>query len=1326
MDVSRVSSIRSARTGLRSTYAMAATSASPVSSARVEALLLFVSLYPCSCVHREDGDASTMPVKLHFPDELPITSRIGEIVNRMREHRVLIVAGETGSGKTTQLPKACLAAGWGRRGMIAHTQPRRLAARTVATRIAAEMGVEVGAEVGYAVRFSERTSPATVVKVMTDGLLLNDIQRDRRLKRYECVIVDEAHERSLNVDFLLGYLRGLLDRRDDLKVVVTSATIDVEAFAKHFGGAPVVEVSGRGYPVETFYRPTDDVERGVVDALREIGSSGRRARDGTSPSPTGCSDDDMLPVARARDVLVFQSGEREIFETTQQLRREFEDRFEIMPLYARLPEREQQRVFQPGRRQRVVLATNVAETSITVPNIGYVIDPGFARISRYSYRAKLQQLPIEPISQASARQRAGRCGRIAPGVCYRLCSEDDFDSRPAYTDPEITRTNLAAVVLSMRAFRLGDIESFPFIDPPNPRAVRDAIGLLHELQALEGDRLTELGRAMARLPVDPRLARMLVEGHRRGSLAEVLVIVSALAAQDPRLRPLDRREAADQAHAGFADKASDFLAYVNLWRWLEQTRQENTRAAFNRLLQRRFLSPSRIREWRSLHRQLVLACRGLGLRVNDKPAKHAAIHRALLTGSLGFVGVKSEPAEHADRSAKRRRDQYEGSRGLRFSLFPGSALGSSRPKWVVAAEISTTGRTYARCVAEITPGWIEHAAEHLVKRNYTAPRWDRQRGEAMVREQVTLYGLVVVGQRPKRAVEVDREAARKIFVRAALVEDDERLQAPFIDHNRVLIEHLEELGAKGRRPGLMVSESKRLRFYLDRLPDDVCSITDFEAFVRRARAAELAALHMTEADLLGDSTASVDERDFPTLIRFGDTDIPIAYKFAPGEPDDGVSLRVDSRALMDVDRDALDWLVPGFFEEKCLALGKGLPKSLRRQLAPLKETIGIVQERLRQSDVFRQGNLANCLSDAITACRGVEIPVEAWRLHDLPGHLRMNVQIRDSRQRIQDQDRDVDALRRRHQATTERNLTASRRESAELRGLTAFPSTGLPESLVVQDGAHQSVLYPVLVDRGNSVDLLVRTTPDGHPVLNRHAYTRLAMLAASRTARELRREVEHDATLMIHFAPLGSPAAFVDDLVAAAFWFAYFDGSALPRSKAGFDACAETGQGALRGTFSEVLDQSRRILARRTEVANSLDALASPAFARSREDMARQLGNLVAADFLRTTPRRHLLHLPRYLDGIAYRIDNLRGRVQRDLAGMEKVALWERRFAEVAQRVGDPSSSLVGELRFLVEEYRIATFAQRFGTREKISDKRMAMHLEAAKSRSANDEDLAR
>ena len=1234
---------------------------------------------------------------LDFPDELPISARIGDIVQQLRRHPVLIVAGETGSGKTTQLPKACLAAGLGGRGQIAHTQPRRLAARTVAARIATELGVELGAEVGYAVRFSERLSPATRVKVMTDGLLLNDIQRDRRLKRYECVIVDEAHERSLNVDFILGYLRRLLDRRDDLKVIVTSATIDVDAFAKHFDDAPVVEVSGRGFPVETLYRPTDDVERGVIDCLREV--------------------EERSPAGRARDVLVFQSGEREIFETTHLLRRVFQDRFEIMPLYARLPEREQRRVFEPGGRQRVVLATNVAETSITVPNIGFVIDPGFARISRYSYRAKLQQLPIELISQASARQRAGRCGRIAPGVCYRLCSEEDFESRPAYTDPELTRTNLAAVVLAMRAFGLGDIESFPFIDPPNPRAVRDAIGLLHELQALENDRLTDRGRTMARLPVDPRLARMLIEAHRRGCLAEVLVIVAGLASQDPRLRPLDKREAADRAHAAFTDKTSDFLAYVNLWAWLEATRQDNTRSSFHRILQKRFLSPSRVREWRSLHRQLLLACRGLGMRANDKPAKRAAIHRALLTGSLGFVGCKAEPDERdrtTKRGAKRRRSEYEGARGLRFSLFPGSGLSQSPPKWVVAAEISVTGRTYARCVAAVSPSWIEQAGSHLVKRSYSEPRWDSKRGEAMVREQVTLYGMVLVGQRPKRAAEVDQRAAREILALEALGRNDERIQAPFIARNQRLIAEQGEVSAKRRCAGPMASESNRSRFYFDRLPDDVYSISTFNAFVRRANAEELAKFLMAEADLADDAATAFDERDFPTRLRAGDTEIPIAYKFAPGEPDDGVSLRIESNLLMRLDRNVVEWLVPGFFEEKCLALGRALPKSLRRRLAPLRETMRAVQERLLEPGIYREGSLADALSATVRACRGIEVSRDAWRLHDLPGHLRMNVQLRDARHKILDQDRDIDALRSRHQTHVARNLTPDLRQSVELRDLTEFPGRGLPDSLVLKGDTGRSVVYPVLVDRGNSVDLLVRSAPHGRAALNRDGYTRLALLAEPRTAHELRREAEHDGALMMHFASLGGPAAFAGDLVSTAFWFACFDGSELPQTQAGFDECVETGGAVLHETFFEIITHARQILAKRTAVARGIEGLASPAFATSREDVARQLENLVSANFLRTTPRAHLPDLPRYLDGMMHRIQNLQGRVERDLAGVEKVAAWERRLAAVEEQAEDGLAEPVTELRFLVEEFRIATFAQQIGTREKISEQRLARRFDAA------------
>ena len=1233
-----------------------------------------------------------------FPAELPIAACIDEIVESLRRHPVLIVAGETGSGKTTQLPKACLAAGIGARGIIAHTQPRRLAARTVAARIATELGVELGAEVGYAVRFSERVSERTRIKVMTDGLLLNDIQRDRRLLRYDCVIVDEAHERSLNVDFILGYLRRLLDRRTDLKVVVTSATIDVDAFAKHFGDAPVVEVSGRGFPVDVVYRPEERPEAGdapeaLLDCLRTIASQ----------TPVG-----------DRDILVFQSGEREIFETSQRLRREFTDRFEILPLYARLPAKDQQRIFAPGARQRVVLATNVAETSITVPNIGYVVDPGFARVSRYSYRAKLQRLPVEPISQASARQRAGRCGRVAPGVCYRLFGEQDFEDRPAYTDPELTRTNLAAVVLAMRAFRLGDIESFPFIDPPAPRAVRDAIGLLHELQALENDDLTPTGRTMARLPVDPRLARMLIEAAKPdcGALSEVLIIASALAAQDPRLRPLDRRDAADRAHAEFADPGSDFLAYVNLWGYLEEARSNLSRAAFRRLLEGRFLSPARVREWRALHRQLLLACRDLGMRPNRRPAAYAAVHRALLSGSLGFIGVKREPSSDRGHGPRRgRAAEYDGARGLRFRLFPGSALARGAPTWVVAAEVSDTGRTYARCVASIEPEWIEKVAAHLLRRSHSEPYWDARRGEAMVREQVSVYGLTVVGERPRRASEIDPQAARQLFVREALLNVDGRIEAAFVERNEHLRQGIEERQAKSRRADLLAGESVRTAFYLQRLPHEVCSIATFNDFVRDAPAGELARFEMTLDDLASGASGAQPEfaeHDFPTRLAVGAAEVTLAYRFAPGEVDDGVSLRTEPGMLSRLDADALEWLVPGFLEDKCLALVRGLPKALRRQLAPARDHLRPVMPVLGEPGTYRRGRLATALSAAIRRTHGIAVPVDAWREENLPGHLRINIQVRDRRGRTLDQDRDLAALKSRVMPRVERGLTDGLRASHERRDITEFPTEGVPDSVTIGDGVNRTIVYPVLVDRGRSVDLLVHVTPRGRTLLNRDGYTRLAMLADAGGVRRLRRDVENDLTLALHYAPLGSPADLADGVVAAAYWFACFGGRGLPTTKADFEQRVADGRSAAPAVFAETLGHARDTLARRFDVAQRIETLVSPAFAPTRDDLARQLDDLVPAAFVRTTPRARLADLPRYLDAMLYRAGNLQGRVARDRTGIEAVAAWDRRLAALRETgAGDPDT--LQELRFVLQEYRVAVFAQHVGTRQKVSSKRLRM-----------------
>ena len=1251
----------------------------------------------------------------------------------IRHHPVVVVAGETGSGKTTQLPKACLAAGLGRKGVIGHTQPRRLAARTVAARIAQELQVPLGAEVGYAVRFSERLSDKTCIKVMTDGLLLTEIQQDQRLRRYEAIIVDEAHERSLNVDLLLGHLKRLVSGRPDLKVLITSATIDVEAFSNHFGDAPVVEVSGRGYPVEVAYRePRENPLEALGECLGEIDSG--KARSG------------------ARDVLVFQTGEREIFDTSHWLRRRFGDRFDILPLYARLPPKEQQRVFAPGGRRRIVLATNVAETSITVPNIGYVVDPGLARISRYSYRSKLQRLPIEAISQASAAQRAGRCGRVAPGVCFRLYEETDFDARPPYTDPELKRTNLASVVLTMRAFRLGDISTFPFLDPPDPRAVRDAVRLLHELGALrpasnaplEGspsggarpalhrarrarkqedtgdplggghlalprarrarkhndtdDELTDIGRTMARIPVDPRLARMLIEASRRGCLTEVSIIVAGLAVQDPRLRPLDRRDAADEAHRTFADDSSDFLAYVNLWQWLDATRDATTRSGFRRELERRFLSPVRVGEWRALHRQLLLSCKRLGMRFNAAEADYQGVHRALVAGSLSFAGMKDDTAKE--------RFSYAGARDLGFRIFPGSGLGKRRPKWIVAAEISDTGRTYARCVAAVEPRWLEEAAGHLLRRSYSDPEWDATRGEAIVRERATLYGLPVVNNRARRLADINAPQARDIFVREALVRGDAGLKVPFLAHNQRLIRQVLARQDKARRTDLLAPEPIRAAFYLERLPDDIVGVKSFEAWLRGASPTSLAALEMTEADLTTSIQVHLAEDAFPSRLQLAaGGEARLRYRFAPGTPDDGISAELDAGLLALAQPQDFEWLVPGFFEEKCLALLRALPKSSRRHLAPIPDRMGDLLPALLSRNVHRQTSLTQAMTQALKGLFGVEVHAGDWHPERLPPHLAINVRVLGKRRRVLDQDRDVAALKERLLARVERQMAGGLRQSQEQHALTEFPSEGVPRQRIARTEDGQSVVYPMLVDRGDTVDLLIQASPKGQAVTHRRGYSRLALIAHGRATRKMRREVETDRQMPLHFAPLGTMAELVDEVLRATMWQACFEGRPLPESRADFDKQMHETQGNVPAVFAYVLDLTRSILAGRFVVASLIEGLDSPAYAETRADLIAQLSEIAGKDFLSTTPGPRLADVPRYLDGMAWRARNLQGRVQRDHAGIATLSRWQSRLNTLREASGETDATI--DLRFTLQELRVALFSQKTGTREKVSEVRL-------------------
>ena len=1235
-----------------------------------------------------DRRSASVP-RIDFPQQLPIARHIDEIVGLLGSHQVIIVAGETGSGKTTQLPKACLRAGLGRRGMIGHTQPRRLPARAVAERIAGELRTPFGGVVGYAVRFAERYGDDTLVKVMTDGLLLTEIRTDRNLLNYEVLIIDEAHERSLNVDFLIGYAKTLLRRRPDLKLIVTSATIDVEAFRAHFDGAPVVAVGGRGYPVDVVYREQQDgFEQALQGCLEEIA----RAR-GSGP----------------RDVLVFLPGEREIFDTSRWLKREYGDRYDVLPLYARLPAREQRRIFAPGPRQRVVLSTNVAETSLTVPNIGYVIDRGDARISRYSYRSKIQRLPIEPISQSSAEQRKGRCGRIAPGTCFRLYSSADFDARPQYTDPELKRTNLASVVLQMRAFRLGRTEDFPFIDPPDPRVVKDAERSLRELGALDGERLTQVGRTMARLPVDPRLARMLIAAGRLRCLSEMLIIVSALSIQDPRARPLDKREAADRKHREYADRKSDFLTFVNLWKALEAARQDMARSAFRRMLESSFLSPSRVDEWRAVHRQLLLAAKRQGMRLNVRDGDYASVHQALLAGSLSFIGMRD-----ADTG------MYRGARSLKFRIFPGSALARTQPQWIIAAEIAETRRTYARCVASVKPSWIEQAAASLLRRNWSDPHWDDARGEAVASERVTVYGLPVVERRQVSYLRIDPEASRELFVRDALLKAESTVSAPFLDRNRDTARKIAELQAKSRRADLLATDRAQAAFYLERLPEDVLSIRTLNAWLRRADTAAVARLRMTEADLLARTDLRVSDADFPPSLVIDGLELELKYRFAPGEIDDGVSVEVGLGALPHLERNQLDWLVPGFFEQKCAALLRTLPKSARRQLLPLGDKARRIGARLSRADRYRRGELRTALAQCIETEFGLRLEGADFRDDKISPFLRMNVQVLDGKGRTVDQDRDVGALKDRMSPRAERRAETDIRKRFESRGLHRFPEAGVPETLVVEDDGAPAVMYPALRDDRDRVDLVMLAHRSSQAVTNRRGYSRLALLADPRTSRYLRRQVQTEKTMALQYAVLGAKEMLVDELLLASAWACFFGGSpgqerSLPQTGPAFDALIDARRGYLTAVFTSVLDACREILDLRFAVANKIAALESPAFAPTRDDMTAHLDRLVPPDFPNRMPLEGFADLSRYLRALAHRADNLPGRVRKDRENMAEAVRWEARAASVADAL--PGDAEVDRIRILIEEFRVGLFSQRIGTKARVSPERLARVLAPLESR---------
>ncbi|WP_431605696.1 ATP-dependent RNA helicase HrpA [Amycolatopsis melonis] len=1231
--------------------------------------------------------------KIDYPEELPVSKLKDEIAAAIERHQVVIVAGETGSGKTTQLPKICLELGRGIRGQIGHTQPRRLAARTVADRIASELKTELGETVGYKVRFTDQSGQDTLVKLMTDGILLAEIQTDRSLRQYDTLIIDEAHERSLNIDFILGYLKQLLPRRPDLKVIITSATIDPERFSKHFDDAPIVEVSGRTYPVEVRYRPLVDPDdpdgdderdqtQGILDAVEELCAEG------------------------PGDILVFLSGEREIRDTADALNRADLRNTEVLPLYARLSAADQQRVFQRHTGRRVVLATNVAETSLTVPGIKYVVDPGTARISRYSHRTKVQRLPIEPVSQASANQRKGRCGRTSDGICIRLYSEEDFESRPEFTDPEILRTNLASVILQMTSLGLGDIAAFPFVEPPDRRQVSDGIGLLQELGAFAStgsdrsvtDRsLTDVGRKLAQLPVDPRMGRMVLEAAKNGCVREVMIIAAALSIQDPRERPADKQQAADAQHARFADPTSDFLAYLNLWEYVAEQQKALSGNQFRRMCRTEYLNYLRLREWQDIFSQLRQLAKPLGISLNTTPADPQRVHTSLIVGLLSHIGLK-DPAK----------GDYLGARGARFGIFPGSALFKKQPRWVMSAELVETSRLWARVNARIEPEWVEPLAQHVVKRSYSEPHWERKQGAVMATEKVTLYGVPLVADRRVNYGRIDQELSRALFIRHALVEGDWQTRHKFFAENRALLEEVEDLENRARRRDILVDDQTLYEFYDARVPADVVSVRHFDSWWKKAQRADPDLLSFEKSMLINESAGGVLESDYPDSWTQGTQVFKLTYQFEPGADADGVTMHVPLPVLNQVTPDGFDWQVPGLRAELVTQLIKSLPKALRRNFVPAPDTAREVLSRVSPSD----GPLLEVLGRELRALRGVTVPYADWDLSSVPEHLKMTFRVVDERGRKVAEGKDIEALQRKL-APKVRATISKAANTLEKAGLTKPSFGSLPKVFESTQRGHDVKAYPALVDEGATVAVRLLDTP----AEQRHAMwagtRRMLRLNLNSPMKFITRSLSNSSKLVLNRNPHGSVAALLEDCVDCAVDALMTAAGGPAWDEAGFQALLAKVREGLNPAILDVLTEVEKILRAANDVEVQLTSARGPA--ESLSDIRAQLDGLVYPGFVTATGASRLRHVVRYLQGISRRLEKLPTEPTRDLQRTADIAWITGEYADaLATLPPGTSSPALNEVRWMIEELRVSFFAQTLGTAHPVSLKRITKAIDDA------------
>ena len=1248
--------------------------------------------------------------KVSYPEGLPVSQNVDVIAKAITENQVVIIAGETGSGKTTQIPKICLQLGRGIDGIIGHTQPRRIAARTVANRIADELNTKLGDAVGYKVRFNDQVGEQSYIKLMTDGILLAEMQKDRLLRQYDTLIIDEAHERSLNIDFILGYLRQILPKRPDLKVIITSATIDPEKFAHHFASAngapaPIIEVSGRTFPVEMRYRPLNelnedsdsdaDVISGILNAVEELSSESR----------AGESDG---------DILVFLNGEREIRDTARALEKANLRHTNILPLYSRLTVAEQNLIFKPHSGRNIVLATNVAETSLTVPGIKYVIDPGTARISRYSYRTKVQRLPIEAISQASANQRAGRCGRVSSGVCIRLYAEDDFLNRPEFTDPEILRTNLATVILQMLALDLGEITDFPFVQAPDNRNINDGVKLLEELAAINANsarvKLTPMGRALSKFPIDPRLAKMILTAADLGCIEQIFIIVSALSIQDPRERPHEKQQAADEKHGRFKNKQSDFISLLKLWDYAQQQQKLLTNNQFRRMCQKEFLSYVRIREWQDIYSQLTHSLRELKIPMsrieldlseeaekNNSNANIDIVHQAILSGLLSHIGQQDENRE------------YKGARGSKFFIFPGSALAKKSPKWLMAAELVETSRLFARMAAKIDPLWLEPLAQHLVKRNYSEPHWEKKQGAVMAFEQVSLYGLIIVAKRSINFNRIEPATCREIFIREALVNGDSTLKESFLKENRKLVNEVELLEQKARRKDFLIEEQQLVDFYDEKLPETAICQRSFLAWWKKQKQSNAKLLNFTKAFLLKESAVKLSANEYPETWQQGSLTLPLSYHFSPGDVDDGISVIIPVGILNQVENTGFDWLIPALRLELITALIRSLPKALRRNFVPAPNYAEACLAAITNSGI----TLTAALEKQLLRMTGVRLPEDAWQGSELVPHLLMNFKVVNENGKLINQGRNLDTLKDSLQGKVQASIKKVADKGIERSDIAQWDFKNLPKSYEKKVANITIKAFPALVDKNKSVaiELFEHESLAEQAMLD--GVSRLILLNIPSPLKYLQEKLPNKAKLGLYFNPFGSINELLDDCIVAGCQFLVNDYGELPRVETEFSACKEHVRAEIADCVLSAAIKVERVLSLAHDVRKKMKGKMSLNVVQSQGDIKNQLESIVFKGFITKAGYQRLDDIARYLTAMLRRLEKLQIDPNQDRLKMLEVEKVQKALDSIVaqQPKGQPLNKALQQGYWMIEELRVSLFAQNLKTPFPISAKRVLNYL---------------